>query len=379
LRELRACRTHSRLPTPADWPEPAMGNALTSCTKCFLEEVEFFQEGPHFLAPSSGPYFRLRVDWNPIRASEAARVCPFSLTDEVVVEALDLCGPRGWQPLQWRHERYKQEKAKSSKWSPDDSTSGASKMPEGSRFRIPKRFARARIEKQWYLMQVALAVEDRTMTNVKADIIDSRDAAIFAQRFNHHLRQKMAESGEIQIGVDHDSVPSVQICAPIGCCVLETALPQMAGSVHGEVVTLTPYPSHEVTKFVFDGTEEFLELPQAFFHYVAWATGGREMVYDLQGVEYEEAKVLLVDPCVLRMQRPGVRDLLAPMVQHRDMSRNSRSSEISYPYDTDALQERFDQLHRQCGPLCKIFDPDCRGPRGRKVCGMDVQCKISQE
>lgn len=42
------------------------------------------------------------------------------------------------------------------------------------------------------------------------------------------------------------------------------------------------YPATEVTKFILDGTEEFHELSQAFFHHVAWATSSNAMLFDLK-------------------------------------------------------------------------------------------------
>mmetsp|Transcript_68103 Transcript_68103/g.199283 ORF Transcript_68103/g.199283 Transcript_68103/m.199283 type:complete len:349 (+) Transcript_68103:134-1180(+) len=347
-----------------------MGASLEICTKCFLEEVEFYQQdGGGYYTQGAGPYFRLRVDWNPIRESTGALVSPFRLTDEVVVEALDLQGPRGWYPLAQRHERWKQERAGT--WSSADSLTGMPKLPEGTRFSIPKRFARARIGQDWYLLQVAVASEDRNMDNVKADIIDARDTAAWAQRFNRHLAQ--AVRGE-DPDVPNAWAPGVQVCAPVGCSVLETAIPQLAGQRHGEVVTLTPYPSAEVRKFVFDGTEEFLEMPHAFFHYVSWASGGRELPYDLQGAESDEGGVALVDPVVLRSQRGGVQDLLGPILEARNASRTS--SELSR--DLGPSPERFEALHRRCGPLCRTFDPNCRTSKGKKVCGMDVHCRLGQ-
>lgn len=268
-----------------------------------------------------------------------------------------------------RHERWKQERAKP--WSSGDSLRAMPRFPDGTRFSIPKRFARARIDQKWYLLQVAAHSDDRNMENVKADIIDARDTAAWAQRFNRHLATAVR-------GEDPDahggSAPGVQICAPIGCCVLETAIPQLAGQRHGEVVTLAPYPANDVTKFILDGNEEFLEMPHAFFHYVCWASGGRELPFDLQGAEDNEGGVLLVDPVLLRKERSGVQDLLGPILDSRNLSKTS--TELSR--DVGPSPERFEVLHRRCGPLCRTFDPNCRTSKGKKVCGMDVHCRLVQ-
>lgn len=78
------------------------------------------------------------------------------------------------------------------------------------------------------------------------------------------------------------------------------------------------YPAAEVTRFMLDGAEEFHELSQAFFHYVAWTTSGNATLFDLkaaagacgtrldsrtepcQGADPGSGDILLVDPCLLR-------------------------------------------------------------------------------
>ena len=48
-------------------------------------------------------------------------------------------------------------------------------------------------------------------------------------------------------------------------------------------MVIMDYPSTDVTKFMLDGTEDYHELAQAFFHYVVWQSGGRTVPFDLQG------------------------------------------------------------------------------------------------
>lgn len=74
--------------------------------------------------------------------------------------------------------------------------------------------------------------------------------------------------------------PQVKICAPVGCRVLDSKIPQLTG--RDSHILVFDYPSTEVTKFMLDGTEEFHELSQAFFHHVAWATNGNAMLFDLK-------------------------------------------------------------------------------------------------
>merc|ERR1712048_1506125 len=133
------------------------------------------------------------------------------------------------------------------------------------------------------------------------------------------------------------------------------------GSRPGEVVTLTPYTSLDVHKFIFDGNEDFLEMPQAFFHYASWFSNGKEMLFDLQGAENDNGDFILIDPCILRAPKLEISDVL-----HSGASVPAKEIAPSV--------ERFNVLHKRCGPLCKGFDPDRKGGRGRKMCGIDVHC-----
>ena len=72
----------------------------------------------------------------------------------------------------------------------------------------------------------------------------------------------------------------MKVCAPVGCRVLDSKIPQLTG--RDSHILVFDYPSAEVTKFILDGTEEFHELSQAFFHHVAWATNGNAMLFDLK-------------------------------------------------------------------------------------------------
>mmetsp|Transcript_97659 Transcript_97659/g.209548 ORF Transcript_97659/g.209548 Transcript_97659/m.209548 type:complete len:337 (+) Transcript_97659:120-1130(+) len=329
-----------------------MGNsALTTCKKFLIEEaICLYQERPDGLIQNAGyPPLRLRVDWNPIRESMGTLLSPFSLTDELVVEALDIRLSKGWEVLTWRHDRHQKE----------SQLQGKVPFPQGPRFSVPKRYTRAKIGKSWYLLQVAIAPEERIMERVKEDIVDAKDVASYAHSFNTHLVRASGGNEDTKTGVDEDQVPRVMICAPVAVSVIESTIPQIVG---GEVMLLCPLPAEDLRKFVFDGSEDFLEMPQAFFHYSTWFSGGREMLFDLQGAESDDGDVLLVDPCVLRAPKPGVVDMLRPLVESK--------LGVQGQGDPDLSEERFDMLHRRCGPLCKTFDPDRKGARGRKMCGL---------
>lgn len=108
-------------------------------------------------------------------------------------------------------------------------------------------------------------------------------------------------------------------------------------------MVIMDYPSTDVTKFMLDGTEDYHELAQAFFHYVAWQTGGRTVPFDLQGLETGQGDLLLADPCLLR-----------------------ESDNVS----DQCREEAFAVLHRTCSQLCKGFDPHRRSGKVRRVCGV---------
>merc|ERR1719265_490915 len=105
-------------------------------------------------------------------------------------------------------------------------------------------------------------------------------------------------------------MPSIRVAAPVACEVIHSGYPSMVPV--GTVCTLTPYSEKDVQKFVFDGqTEEFLEIPQAFFHYAAFSSNGKEYVVDIQGTEDDDGSLLIVDPCILKAGLPSVRDLMS--------------------------------------------------------------------
>lgn len=335
-----------------------MGGTVSSCQKYLdlcseeLRTEAFPGASPEQLRRTP---LLLRVDVATIRESMGTVLCPFSLTDELVVEALEKSP--GFEPLTWRQARCSQQVYRAA----EDGSQNSKRLawPEGPRWTAPQRFLRAKINKHWFIMQVAVNPEDRTMEHAKAVIEDAKDAAAYAHRFNAELARMAGAEMETGMG-DDGGMPRVQVCAPVGCSVLRPGL--LSNLVNpGNVVVLTPYPAVEIRKFVFDGTEDFLELPQAFFHYVAWLSGGAEFVYDLQGFEGDDGDIWLADPCFMKAPRPGVGDIFAPL----GGSQQSR--------DDGPSQERFDMLHPRCGPLCKGFDPQRKGIKARHVCGMGVK------
>jgi len=293
------------------------------------------------LAGQFGPQLLLRIDAAPIRSDDSPSVVrnPFRLTDEVTVEALEFV--RGWAPLTWRYDRT--NKVISS------GLRGPMPWPIGDRFALPQIFLRGRIGgNKTVMLQICAAPQEQTMEQVVNMIEDVKEVIYHADNFNKLMMKK---------GSEHDfEAPKVRVCAPVGCRVMDSRIPQLAKK--GAVVTLMEYPSDEVEKFVYDGAEQFLELPQAFFHHTAWATGLSSMLFDLQGAQTESGDIHLVDPGVLRAPKVGVSELL-------NAAAGIEQDNHDHPND-----DSFEVLHGKCGQLCRRFDPNRRGCRVRRMCGM---------
>ena len=92
--------------------------------------------------------------------------------------------------------------------------------------------------------------------------------------------------------------------------VSDTAMAQIEGTKldmffeEGEHVILVhaiQNPKFPWQKFVYDGTEEENEIAQAFFHFVYHMSGGREVVWDLQGSSYNGV-IELIDPVHMKVR-----------------------------------------------------------------------------
>mmetsp|Transcript_42397 Transcript_42397/g.79051 ORF Transcript_42397/g.79051 Transcript_42397/m.79051 type:complete len:352 (+) Transcript_42397:64-1119(+) len=198
------------------------------------------------------------------------------------------------------------------------------------------------------LLQVGLSKKDREMEKVKEAITDIQTVADYAQSFNRHIAETFDEHP--------DSVPAIRVAVPVGCFVLDSVNPHVDA---GDAVMLTLFNKPSVTKFVFEGGEDFRELPQAFFHFVSWSSSGQEMVADLQGTE-EEKDFLLVDPVLLRPSNFGLENIVS-VLNGKGVS------------DTSVTAHRFERWHPRCGQLCASFDPQRRSHTGaRRACGVPL-------
>lgn len=210
------------------------------------------------------------------------------------------------------------------------------------------------------MLVVATSPADRTHENVEIDLKDSADVASYASRFNHQLQNIFGESG--------GAVPGVMVCGAVGCEIIKSSSSQFASP--GEAIMIIPWPFPEIKKFMFDGSEDFLEVPQAFFHHAAWLSNSHEFVCDLQGIEDDDNNVILVDPCVIRAAKPTVGNLLSTLAT--SMSQKEKEN-VPQHVSADISTDRFDALHPRCSQLCKAFDPHRRSAVKRH-CGLHIGC-----
>lgn len=298
----------------------------------------------------------LRVMRAPIEESLGARLSSYVVDDELEITRLETVA--GLEVLGLRHNDQVR-----SRW------------PTTYRFQAPRRSWHATVNSgsrlgrrpEACLLQLALHPEDRTLEHVELDLQDAKDAASYAHRFSQYQRQRAAEGDML----DAESLPAIKVAAPVACQVISSCYPAMIPV--GAACTLTPYPWLEVTKLVFSGSEEFMELPQAFFHYAAFASNGKQLVCDIQGVEDDNGNFVIVDPCVLRAELPQVADLVGGALP-------GLSALAKGAIDNGPSLERFDALHPRCAQLCKAFDPQ-RGSVKRNVgvCGIGGTCGLGRQ
>lgn len=294
-----------------------------------------------------GPSLALRIAYAPGVESAGACLGPFGLGDDVGISELEPC--KGFDMMRWRQ---------------GGSSSSSCRSPLlprwGERFTAPHDFYRAKvhvsdgkdgIEDYWCLLSVATKAQDRSIEICQAAVDDAVTAASFAHRFNERTAKMQEEHGGGGEGAE--SVIGVRVCVPVACYIIG-GHSEVAGA--GEAVTLALYPYKTVQKYVFDGSEPFLELPQAFFHFCHHQSGGREVVVDLQGVEDEDGDIFIVDPVVIRPPPPTVGNLLGVLLQD--------------PKAASEEQLRFDTWHPRCGQLCKAFDPTRKSAYCRRACGL---------
>lgn len=300
-----------------------MGVALSQCGF----RMEHFSLGA--VADVDSQELMLEVLSTAADQSQGAR--PSRLKEAQMLQVISLKSPSGLEPLGFR---YRDEVR--SLW------------PDEYRFQASKRAWQVHLAQadrpEGFVLQMASRNQERTADAVALDMEDSLKVSSYAHRFNLYSREHAREAGFV------DHIPKIEVAAPVACRVVKTYLPALLPV--GAVCMLFPYADKEVKKFVFDGTEDFLELSQAFFHHAAFSSGGKELLCDLQGVEEEDGSLLLIDPCILRGNKVTVGNLLKGAVRED----NYGEAACLGPVVSPALQ-KFDVLHPKCAPLCKAFDP----------------------
>jgi len=333
----------------------AMGDAVSWCSSIVLEGLK---EDSRVLAasPLSESLLVLRVFCAPVEGSPGARPSGFKHGNELCVTRL---GTPPWlDVLAWRYR----EKMRA-RW------------PQSYRFQTFKRAWHALVlskggadgkgAPQSCVFQLAARSEHRTRANVDLDLEDAKTAASYAHRFNLFMQQHHG-------GEAGDALPIVKVAAPVGCEVIASSYPAMIPM--GTHCTLTAYPAAELRKFVFAGDEAFMELPQAYFHYVAFASSGKQLVCDIQGSHEDDGHMLFVDPCVWQADPRGVSDLVAAVMPQNE---HSNSQDMETRAQTSAAY--FDAVHPKCPQLCKAFDP-IRGSSklAAGTCNMGVTCDLGR-
>eukprot|EP00931_Biecheleriopsis_adriatica_P014114 TRINITY_DN11575_c1_g1_i1.p1 TRINITY_DN11575_c1_g1~~TRINITY_DN11575_c1_g1_i1.p1 ORF type:complete len:338 (-),score=56.78 TRINITY_DN11575_c1_g1_i1:88-1101(-) len=306
--------------------------------------------------------FVLEVLRTDVDDSQAAKPSGFKVSDQLVIPILET--PPGLEPLGFRYRD-----AIRAKW------------PDDYRFQSIRRSWRALVAQglsghQACVLQMASNQEERTSACVSLDLEDAKTAASYAHRFNLYNSQHAMQTGM----AGDDPLPRIKVAAPVSCRILKSSLPALIPV--GAYCTLTPYAEKEVKKFVFDGSEDFLEMAQAFFHHAAFSSGGKELVCDIQGVEEEDGSLLLIDPCVLHAAKTSVGGLIKGAVANATAEKQAQDQQASLSCmvpDVPSSADHFDALHPRCAQLCKAFDPQRKSvTRKLGVCGIDVTCGLGK-
>jgi len=303
-----------------------------------------------------GPQLALRVVYAPTNGTGAgARFGPYAKDDDIAITLFEQC--QGHGPLRWRQsDSHARDRRALAAWPRDD-----------QRFGMQRNFWRAKVmvsdghggyEEYWSLMSCAVAAKDRTVQQMKTIVDDAITAATFADAFNMEIAKLHSE----EVGGDPDpyAVVGVRVCVPVVCQVLGGRA--LDAAQPGQALLLCLYPHANVQKFVFEGSEDFNELPQAFFHFCVWSSAGKQMVSDIQGVEDEDGDFLIVDPFVLGPTTQREVPNLGEFVANARGAVNAGSVE----------NLRFETWHRRCGQLCKAFDPHRRSAQVRRACGLGL-------
>lgn len=317
-----------------------MGNVLNGtnadcCTSLLLNPLGFEED-------EVAPKLMLTVAYTPIEPSLGANLLKLETGAKVIV--LDISKPDSIDTLRWRYMKEHHEVP-----GPDGQELV---WPMTHRFQVRRRSFRVKIADEKggvtdCILQISKDPSSRTAENLQKDVEDSKQVASYAHKFN------MQQLGSLEMD-GGEGLCAVKVAAPIGCQVVAKSKFLMEPINQGDLLTLAPFPDETIEKFVFEGDEKFHELPQAFFHYVAWLSGGKEMACDLQGSLGDEGELTLVDPVVVRTGGASILEHIT----------------CQPPQGNTPLPPLFDKLHPRCAQMCKDFDKS-RAVRSKRLgCGM---------
>jgi len=311
-----------------------MGNSITSCMNEHNADTDIV----------------LRVCHVGEAEPMGSKLTGFQAGDKLLVSHISSAG--GLEPLEWR---YREDP--NLVW------------PSGYRTKSPRMSLSAYIapeqgREQLCLLQVAESRKDQTLGNVRLEVEDGVRAAAHAHRFNLHMMQHPGNVASI--GNHGETVPVVKVCVPVACEVISSDRAELR---RGSICALSAYSDHEVSKFVYDGSEEFVEFPQAFFHFAAFSSAGSEFVCDIQGFEDDGGGLLLVDPLVLRSELPSVSLSSVLNTAVANMT-GAAARDATEAKPAGATEHSFERLHPRCSQICKSFDPQrSGGKRNKNFCG----------
>lgn len=256
----------------------------------------------------------------------------------------------GWDPLTWRQERVARQQVtgQTSQLWPSLTESRLGRPQRAWSVEILASDGHGGVRVLHGLLQVAHVRKDRELDQVKGAVEEIGKVADYAHRFNRHVAT---------VGGEGTDVPTIRVASSVACFVLDSINPDIASA--GDTVVLTLFDAKQVTKFVFEGGEDFLELPQAFFHFVLWSSNGKELIADLQGTQQEQ-DLLLVDPVLISTSDLQIGELIS-----------LATSNVGSDFQTHNRQ-RFNLWHPRCAQLCQSFDPQRRGGNTRRACGVPL-------
>lgn len=262
------------------------------------------------------------------------------------------------------------------------SRSDSGLFPDSYPFRATRRWWRvdmysdAEPRQRWCALQLNGKLKDRCLENAQYDIQDACDAATYAHRFNLAQQQHFRATGEQCSGV--------QVAIPVACEVIRSRYPAMVPV--GSVCCVIPYASPDVQKFVFEGHEDFFEVPHAYFHYAAFSSNSKHFVCDIQGCADDDGNFLFLDPCLLRSEPLSLGGIVGAALAAKKSTEGYAGDGLTCgvaALDGSAASsaptsERFNAMHPRCSELCRSFDPlrkSC-GKRTIGICGTMPTCGL---